>query len=123
MRGGTTEKPLLSDEYQAILTQRSIARVALHLGIDTLPSNTLTVLQDSLTQYLERVGRVLGNNVENSGRSSDHVNVLDAIRAIEDCGAQCAINSHRGSCASMHAIISSIAKRSCQMFMRATGIY
>lgn len=85
MRGGTTEKPLLSDEYQAILTQRSIARVALHLGIDTLPSNTLTVLQDSLTQYLERVGRVLGNNVENSGRSSDHVNVLDAIRAIEDC--------------------------------------
>jgi len=85
MRGGATETPLLSEEYQAILTQRSIARVALHLGIDTLPSNTLTVLQDSLTQYLERVGRVLGNNVENSGRSTDHVNVLDAIRAIEDC--------------------------------------
>ena len=31
------------------------------------------------------MGRVLGSNVENGGRSSDHVNVLDAIRAVEDC--------------------------------------
>jgi hypothetical protein len=86
-----TEIPSSSEEYQAILTQRSVARAALHLGIDTLPSNTLIVLQDSLTQYLERVGRVLGNNVESSGRSTDHVNVLDAIRAIEDCAL---VNGH-----------------------------
>ena len=71
--------------YQTILAQRSVARAALHLGIDTLPQNTLTVLQDALTHFLERVGRVMGNNVEMGGRASDHVNVLDAIRAVEDC--------------------------------------
>ena len=79
------EKPTSDSQYQAILTQRSIARAALHLGIETLPSNTLTVLQDALTQYIERVGRVISNNVEHSGRSSHHVNVLDAIRGVEDC--------------------------------------
>mmetsp|Transcript_8060 Transcript_8060/g.15181 ORF Transcript_8060/g.15181 Transcript_8060/m.15181 type:complete len:404 (+) Transcript_8060:98-1309(+) len=72
-------------EYQILLTQRSIARAALHLGIDTLSSHTLTILQDALTQYIERMGRVMGSHVENSGRSSHHVNVLDAIRAVEDC--------------------------------------
>ena len=79
------EKPTSDSQYQAILTQRSVARAALHLGIETLPSNTLTVLQDALTQYIERVGRVISNNVEHSGRSSHHVNVLDAIRGVEDC--------------------------------------
>lgn len=80
-----TEIATTDHQYQTILTQRTIARAALHLGIDTLPQNTLTVLQDALTHYLERVGRVMGNNVEIGGRASDHVNVLDAIRAVEDC--------------------------------------
>lgn len=84
-------------EYQILLTQRSIARAALHLGIDTLPSNTLTVLQDALTQYIERVGRVMANHVENSGRSSHHVNVLDAIRAVEDCALVAAVDTSLSS--------------------------
>ncbi len=80
-----SESMTTDQQYQTVLTQRTVARAALHLGIDTLPQNTLTVLQDSLTQYLERIGSVLGNSVEMSGRASDHVNVLDAIRAVEDC--------------------------------------
>ena len=85
------------NQYQTLLAQRSIARAALHLGIDTLPSNTLTVLQDALTHYLERVGRVIGNNVENGGRSSSHVNVLDAIRAVEDCSFIGGVNLGNGN--------------------------
>lgn len=89
------EKPTSDSQYQTILTQRSVARAALHLGIETLPSNTLTVLQDALTQYIERVGRVISNNVEHSGRSSHHVNVLDAIRGVEDCALVDVATYHR----------------------------
>lgn len=75
-----------SDElYTKELTRRIVARAALHLGIQDMNLETLTVLQDALTQYLERICYVLGTNVEHSGRSSMHVNILDTIRAIEDC--------------------------------------
>lgn len=75
----------LDELYTQQLTQRSIARAALHLGIQDMNVETFTVLQDALTQYLERVCNVLASNVEHSGRSSMHVNTLDAIRSIEDC--------------------------------------
>lgn len=75
----------LDELYTKQLIQRSVARAALHLGIQDMNVDTFTVLQDALTQYLERVCNVLATNVEHSGRSSMHVNVLDAVRSVEDC--------------------------------------
>lgn len=79
------EVSTLDELYTKQLTQRSVARAALHLGIQDMNVDTFTVLQDALMQYLERVCNVLASNVEHSGRSSMHVNILDAIRSVEDC--------------------------------------
>jgi hypothetical protein len=79
------EVSTLDELYTKQLTQRSVARAALHLGIQDMNVDTFTVLQDALTQYLERVCNVLASNVEHSGRSSMHVNILDATRSVEDC--------------------------------------
>jgi len=85
-KGQSSAKPPSEAHYQTLITERSIARAALHLGIETLTEDSISVLSDALTHYIERIGGVLGCNVENGGRSSDHVNVLDALRAVEDCG-------------------------------------
>jgi hypothetical protein len=65
------------------LARRSVARAALHLGIDGLSEEALNVLADVLLEYLSRVGASLSKLVESSGRTSQHVNVLDALHAIQ----------------------------------------
>ena len=71
--------------YCLELAKRSVARAALHLGVATVTQEVLDVLGDVLCSYLERLGSVLAHNVESSGRSSQHVHALDAIRAVELC--------------------------------------
>ena len=64
------------------LARRSVARAALHLGIDSMSEEALDVLADVLMNHMERIGRAMSNLVESSGRTSAHTNVLDAIDAI-----------------------------------------
>jgi len=84
-------------EYCAELSRRAVARAALHLGIESISGDTLNILGDVLISYLERVGRVLANNVEASKRSSAHVNVLDTLYATEVCTAPGAMNQPSSS--------------------------
>jgi len=67
------------------IAKRSVARAALHLGIEYMSEEVLDVLGDVLLSYLAKLGRTLSMAVESSGRTSAHVNVLDAIRAAEAC--------------------------------------
>lgn len=45
----------------------------------------MDVLADVLMSYLKRIGTTMAKMVEASGRSSSHVNVFDAIQAIQSC--------------------------------------
>ncbi|KAL3778561.1 hypothetical protein HJC23_011657 [Cyclotella cryptica] len=71
--------------YTTSLAHRSIARAALHLGIEGMETKALEALGGVLVDYLERIGATISNAVELSGRSSAHVNVYDALNAIEAC--------------------------------------
>lgn len=64
------------------ISRRSVARAALHLGIDGMSQDSLDVLADVLQHYLERIGKTMAHLVEASGRPSSHVNALDALQAI-----------------------------------------
>ena len=66
-----------------LVAKRAVARAALHLGIQAMTAESLDVLADVLLQYMQRIGKTAAHQVEASGRSSSHVNVLDAIRAVE----------------------------------------
>jgi hypothetical protein len=48
-----------------------------------MSESALDVMADVLLNYLNRVGRTLAHLVEASGRTSAHVNILDALRACE----------------------------------------
>lgn len=65
------------------IARRAVGRAAFHLGIDTMSETALDVLADVLLNYLNRVGRTLSHLVEASGRTSAHVNFLDALQACE----------------------------------------
>ena len=69
--------------YTFEIARRSVGRAAFHLGIDTISEGALDVLADILLNYLNRVGRTLSHMVESSGRTSAHVNILDALHACE----------------------------------------
>lgn len=69
--------------YTFEIARRSVGRAAYHLGIDTISEGALDVLADVLLNYLNRVGRTLSHLVESSGRTSSHVNILDALHACE----------------------------------------
>uniref|UniRef100_A0A7S1V7E7 Bromodomain associated domain-containing protein n=1 Tax=Grammatophora oceanica TaxID=210454 RepID=A0A7S1V7E7_9STRA len=69
--------------YTHELARRSAARAALHLGIDSCSEEALGVMADVLVAYIERVGEAMSKLVEASGRSSQHCNLLDAVKAIE----------------------------------------
>jgi hypothetical protein len=73
------------DLYCALIARRAVARAALHLGIADMTAEALDVLGDVLLEFLERLGRTISHSVEASGRSSAHVHVLDAMRAVEWC--------------------------------------
>ena len=63
------------------IARRSVGRAAFHLGIESMTEAALDALADILLSYLNRVGRSLSHLVESSGRTSAHVNVLDALQA------------------------------------------
>ena len=65
--------------------RRAVARAALHLGLDAMSVEACDSLAAVLIAYLERIGRAVATTVEASGRSSAHANILDALRAIEEC--------------------------------------
>lgn len=69
--------------YTFEIARRSVGRAALHLGIDSMSEGALDVMADILLNYLNRVGRTLSHLVESSGRTSAHVNILDALQACE----------------------------------------
>ena len=69
--------------YCHLVAKRAVARAALHLGIQAMTAESLDVLADVLLQYMQRIGTTAAYQVEASGRPSSHINVLDAIRAVE----------------------------------------
>jgi uncharacterized membrane protein YgcG len=73
--------------YCTELSRRSVARAALHLGIEGMETSALDVLGSVLLGYLENVGSTIASNVEGGGRSSAHVNAYDVLNAVEGCTA------------------------------------
>ena len=71
--------------YCHLVARRAVARASLHLGMKEMSAETLDVLADCLLSYIQRIGQAAAFATEASGRSSAHVNVLDAIRAVETC--------------------------------------
>lgn len=69
--------------YSFEIARRAVGRAAFHLGVDSMSEAALDVLADVLLNYLNRVGRTLSHLTEASGRTSAHVNLLDALQACE----------------------------------------
>ena len=65
------------------IARRAVGRAAIHLGIETMTEESLNVLADVLLAYLNRLGKTMSHLVESSGRTSAHVNILDAFQAVE----------------------------------------
>lgn len=82
------------DIYCSLVARRAVARAALHLGIADMTAEALDVLGDVLLEYVSRIGRTISHSVEASGRSSAHVNVLDALRATELCTTNAVTHVH-----------------------------
>lgn len=80
--------------YCSLVARRAVARAALHLGIADMTAEALDVLGDVLLEYISRIGRTISHSVEASGRSSAHVNVLDALRATELCTTNAVMHVH-----------------------------
>lgn len=71
--------------YCHLMARRSVATAALRLGLERMSEEALDALAGVLLSYLERVGETLAMGVEASGRSSAHCNILDCLRAVEQC--------------------------------------
>lgn len=82
------------DVFCLEIARRSVARAALHLGIENMTEECLNVLGDVLLSYLQRLGKTLAYSVESSGRSSAHTNVLDALNSIELCTSPAILRMH-----------------------------
>jgi hypothetical protein len=80
------------DVFNHEVAKRSVARAALHLGVERMSQEALDVLGDVLLEYLKKVGSTLSQIVESSNRTSAHTNVLDAIRAIDMCTSPAAVH-------------------------------
>lgn len=85
--------------YCTEIARRSVARAALHLGMEGMEGEALDVLGSVLLGYMETVGTTISSNVEASGRSSAHANAYDALNAVELCTAPAA--SQLGSAPSL----------------------
>ncbi len=53
--------------YTQKLAQRSVARAALHLGMESMSQDTLHVLSDALLCYMEKIGSFMSHFVERDG--------------------------------------------------------
>ena len=71
--------------YCHLMARRSVATAALRLGLERMSEEALDALAGVLLSYLDRVGETLAMGVEASGRSSAHCNILDCLRAVEQC--------------------------------------
>jgi hypothetical protein len=71
------------DAFCHLIARRSVARAALHLGVECMSQEALDALASITSTYLERFGQALSNTVESSGRTSAHANAMDALRAVE----------------------------------------
>ena len=80
------------DVFNHEVAKRSVARAALHLGVERMSEEALDVMGDVLLEYLKKVGSTLSQMVESSNRTSAHTNVLDAIRAIDMCTSPAAVH-------------------------------
>ena len=69
--------------YSFEIARRSVGRAALHLGIESMTEEALDTMANILLEYLNRLGKSLSHLVEASGRTSAHVNVLDAFQAAQ----------------------------------------
>jgi hypothetical protein len=97
--------------YTLSIAQKCVARVALHLGIETMTSDVLYVLADALLFYMDNVGSCVSHFVERDGYSdnhasyiiednpdldganvgkrwSGHINIFDLLHGIECCTSQ-----------------------------------
>jgi Bromodomain associated len=81
----STSIPCRDQVYSLEVAKRAVARAALHLGITSMTVEVLDTLGDVLCEYIQRLGGVLAHNVESSGRSTQHCNAMDMIRAVELC--------------------------------------
>lgn len=98
--GGASAISLSTDTdtaYCTELARRSVARAALHLGIEGMETSALDVLGSILLGYLSNVGSDIATNVEGSGRSSAHVNAYDVLNAVEGCTALAATQLRVGA--------------------------
>ncbi|KAL3762394.1 hypothetical protein ACHAW5_004711 [Stephanodiscus triporus] len=77
--------------YCTEIARRSVARAALHLGMEGMEGEALDVMGSVLLGYMEMVGTTISTNVELSGRSSAHTNAYDALNAIANCTAPAAM--------------------------------
>ena len=73
------------DVFNHEVAKRSVARAALHLGVDSMSEEALDVMGDVLLTYIQRVAKTISQMVESSNRTTAHVNVLDALRAVDMC--------------------------------------
>lgn len=72
------------------VARRSVARAALHLGIEGMDGEALDALGSVLLGYMESVGSTIATHVESSGRSSAHSNAYDALNSVDFCTAPAA---------------------------------
>ena len=89
-------------QYTQKLAQRSVARAALHLGMESMTQDTLDVLADALLCYMEKVGSFMSHVVEKDGCVGDGDDDDDAAAQINQS------NKKRGGSTSSSSL--SVAK-------------
>jgi hypothetical protein len=89
------------DVYSHLVARRAVARAALHLGLESVSNEALDTLAQVLIAYLERFGQTLATLVESSGRTTAHVNAMDALRTTEICISPAVAQVHTSSSVSL----------------------
>jgi hypothetical protein len=73
------------DVYCYLTARRAVARAALHLGVERMTAESVSVLASCLLEYIARLGAATAATAEAAGRSSAHCHVLDVLAASELC--------------------------------------
>lgn len=69
--------------YIHAIAKRAVVRACLHMGIARMSQEALNTLADALVHYISQLAHAMAVAVESSGRSTTHIHIMDAIRAIE----------------------------------------
>lgn len=112
--GGPTMR---DDVYCHLVARRSVARAALHLGVERMTAESIDTLAGCLLEYLQRLGAATAATAEAAGRSSAHCNVLDILAATELCttpmvATAASAHSHETATAGATAAASKMANES-----------